>query len=151
MSIAIKAIGPGRYEVTGRLAIKGLTRDVVAPVIFKQDGGTTVASGNLNMQNADMFDVAAHPTARFESTAVKFDGDKLAEVQGRLTLKGKTHPITLSARQFRCYDNPMLKRQVCGGDFEATIDRTQWDLGYRTQMGMVKDVRLLITAEGVRE
>ena len=49
MSIAIKAIGPGRYEVTGRLAIKGLTRDVVAPVTFKQDGGTTVASGTLSI------------------------------------------------------------------------------------------------------
>lgn len=112
---------------------------------------TGVPGLDKHMQNADLFDVTAHPTARFESTALKFDGDKLTEVQGRLTLKGKTHPVTLSARQFGCYDHPMLKREVCGGDFEATIDRTLWDLGYGTQMGMTKDVRLLITAEGVRQ
>ena len=48
-SSAIKATGPGRYEVAGRLAIKGLTQDVVAPVTIKQDGGTTVASGTLSI------------------------------------------------------------------------------------------------------
>lgn len=48
-SSAIKAAGPGRYEVAGRLAIKGLTRDVVAPVTLKQDGGTTVATGTLSI------------------------------------------------------------------------------------------------------
>lgn len=48
-STAIKATGPGRYEVAGRLAIKGFTQDVVAPVTIEQNGGTTVASGTLSI------------------------------------------------------------------------------------------------------
>ena len=112
---------------------------------------TGVEALDKHMQNKDLFDVAAYPTVRFESTALKFDGPKLAEVQGRLTMKGKTHPVTLIARQFGCYDHPMIKREVCGGDFDALIDRTQWDLGYGVQMGMTKEVRLRITAEGVRQ
>ena len=46
-STAIKAVGPGRYEVAGRLSIKGLSRDVLVPVAMTQSAGTTVATGTL--------------------------------------------------------------------------------------------------------
>jgi polyisoprenoid-binding protein YceI len=38
-----------------------------------------------------------------------FDGDKLKEVTGQLTLNGKTHPITIKANKFTCYESPMLQ------------------------------------------
>jgi len=34
----------------------------------------------------------------------------------------------LKATNFNCYDSPMLKREVCGGDFEATLDRSQFGM-----------------------
>jgi len=46
-SSAIKASGPGRFEVTGRLAIKGVQRDVTVPVQLAQAGGTSTASGSF--------------------------------------------------------------------------------------------------------
>lgn len=52
-----------------------------------------------------------------------FNGDKVSAVVGDLTLLGKTHTVTLSANNFGCYDNPMLKREVCGGDFRNTVQR----------------------------
>lgn len=46
-STAIKSLGGGRYEVAGKLVIKGQSRDVTVPVSFAQNGAVTVASGVL--------------------------------------------------------------------------------------------------------
>ena len=44
-SSAIKAVGAGKFEVAGKLSIKGSSRDVVVPVALTQAGGTTTATG----------------------------------------------------------------------------------------------------------
>ena len=64
-----------------------------------------------------------------------FNGDKVSEVHGKLTLKGKTHPVVLKAMKFNCYINPLFKREVCGGDFETNILRSQWDILWGLQFG----------------
>lgn len=46
-SSAIKTVGAGKYEVAGRLSIKGLAQDVVVPVTLAQAGTTTIASGSF--------------------------------------------------------------------------------------------------------
>jgi polyisoprenoid-binding protein YceI len=72
-------------------------------------------------------------------------------VAGTLTLLGKTLPVTLKATQFNCYLNPMFKREVCGGDFEATIQRSQWGMGWGLNMGVPDNVRLLVQVEAIRQ
>lgn len=104
-----------------------------------------------HLQSADLFDAAKHPTIKFVSDKFSFNGDKVSEVTGQLTLLGKTAPITLKATQFNCYDSPMLKREVCGGDFEATIDRTQWGMNYGVEWGFPKNVRLVVQIEAVKQ
>ena len=94
---------------------------------------------------------AKHPTIKFTSDKFSFNGDNVSEVTGQLTLLGKTAPVTLKANQFTCYQSPMLKREVCGGDFEATIDRTQWGLDYGMGMVAGKEVKLIATVEAVRQ
>lgn len=49
-SSAIKAAGPGRFEVAGKLAIKGVLRDVTVPVQVVQSGGTSTASGSFTIK-----------------------------------------------------------------------------------------------------
>ncbi len=44
-SSAIKNLGGGKFEVAGKLAIKGNVRDAVVPVSLSQNGGTTTANG----------------------------------------------------------------------------------------------------------
>ena len=46
-STAIKALGAGKYEVAGKLAIKGQSRDVTVPLAMSQNGATTTATGVL--------------------------------------------------------------------------------------------------------
>ena len=116
---------------------------------------TSVNSGtpafDKHLQSADLFNAAQHPTMKFVADKFVFNGDKVASVEGQLTLQGKTGPLTLKANQFNCYDSPMLKREVCGGDFEATIDRTQWGMNYGVEWGFPKNVRLIAQIEAVKQ
>jgi polyisoprenoid-binding protein YceI len=45
VSGGIKSIGNGRYEATGKMTIKGKTRDVVAPFSAKADAGHLLIDG----------------------------------------------------------------------------------------------------------
>ena len=106
---------------------------------------------NKHLQSADLFDTAKFPTATFKSDKFSFNGDKVSEVTGTLTLLGKTQPVTLKANNFNCYDHPMIKREVCGGDFETTLDRTQFGMNYGIDWGFPKSVRLVIQVEAVKQ
>ena len=46
-SSAIKAAGPGRFEVAGKLSIKGTVRDITVPVQLTQAGATSTATGSF--------------------------------------------------------------------------------------------------------
>ena len=46
-SSALKGLGGGRYEINGKLSIKGSVRDIVVPVSLTQAAGTSLASGSL--------------------------------------------------------------------------------------------------------
>ncbi len=116
---------------------------------------TSISSGtpafDKHLQSADLFNAAQHPKISFVSDKFVFNGDKVSEVSGQLTLLGKTGPVTFKANQFNCYQSPMLKREVCGGDFEATIDRTQWGMNYGVDWGFAKNVRLVVQVEAVKQ
>jgi polyisoprenoid-binding protein YceI len=50
-STRIRDIGEGRYEIAGRLALKGIARDVVVPVTLKKDAsGNSVAEGQFTLK-----------------------------------------------------------------------------------------------------
>ena len=49
-SSAIKGLGGGKFEVTGKLAVKGNTRDAVIPVTLTQTGATTTANGVFTLK-----------------------------------------------------------------------------------------------------
>lgn len=106
---------------------------------------------NKHLQSADLFDAAKYPTIKFSGDKFTFAGDKVTAIAGNLTLLGKTQPVTLKANQFNCYQSPMLKREVCGGDFEATIDRTAFGMAYGIDWGFPKDVKLVIQVEAVKQ
>jgi polyisoprenoid-binding protein YceI len=112
---------------------------------------TGVEPFNKHLQSEDFFDAAKFPTATFVADKFVFNGDKVAEVSGNLTLRGKTNPITLKAVRFNCYENPMLKREVCGGDFEATIKRSQFGVNWGLTMGVADETKLTIQVEAVKQ
>jgi len=101
------------------------------------------------VQSKDFFNVAEFPTGRFVADQINFDGDKVIEVAGTLTLMGQPRPIRLRANRFNCYLSPLLNRQVCGGDFETTVERSQWGITWGLNFGFENKVRLLVQVEAV--
>lgn len=112
---------------------------------------TGTAAFDKHLNSPDLFNTAQHPKARFVSDKFVFNGDQVAEVSGQFTFMGQTQPLTLKASRFNCYENPMLKREVCGGDFSATVDRTAHGMNYGIQYGFPKEVRLVIQVEAVKQ
>ncbi|HLS56899.1 MAG TPA: YceI family protein [Zeimonas sp.] len=110
-----------------------------------------IADFDKHLKTADFLDSARVPKARFVGTQFSFDGDKVTAVTGDLTLLDKTLPITLKATNFNCYDSPILKARVCGGDFEAVIKRSRWGMSWGIDKGIPDDVRLLIQIEAVQK
>ena len=50
-STKIRDVGEGRYEIAGRLALKGKAHDVVVPVTLKKDAaGNSVAEGQFTLK-----------------------------------------------------------------------------------------------------
>ncbi len=111
---------------------------------------TGVGPFNEHLRGKDFFNALQFPTATFVADRMTFSGDRVTEVPGTLTMLGKALPVTLKATTFNCYDNPMLKREVCGGDFETTIKRSQWGMTYGLP-GIPDDVRLVIQVEAVKQ
>jgi polyisoprenoid-binding protein YceI len=53
-STSIKGLGGDRYEISGKLTLKGVTRDVVVPIAFKKDSsGNSVAEGSFPLKRND--------------------------------------------------------------------------------------------------
>ncbi|WP_342621100.1 YceI family protein [Rhodoferax sp. GW822-FHT02A01] len=116
---------------------------------------TSVSTGteafNKFLQGFEIFDSATYPTAKFMGDKFSFSADNVSEVAGTLTLLGKTNPVVLKANQFRCYRSPVYLREVCGGDFEATIDRVDWGMNYGLIFGFPRTVHLVIQVEAIKQ
>jgi polyisoprenoid-binding protein YceI len=54
VSSAIRDLGGGKYEVAGKLTLKGITRDAVVPIALGKDAsGNSVAEGSFTVKRLD--------------------------------------------------------------------------------------------------
>lgn len=143
----------GRFDrKEGTVQIDRAAKTGKAELTFDMSSiSTGVPQLDRHLSSKDFFNVAEQPNAKFVGDKFIFDGDKLSAVAGHLTLMSKTRPVTLKATRFNCYVNPMLKREVCGGDFEATIQRSEWGISYGLPAPVSDEVRLLIQVEAIKQ
>ena len=135
--------GTVQFDRAGKSGKAEITIDIASV-------STGVGPLDGHLKSKDFFNAAEFASAKFVSDKFVFDGDKVSEVSGSLTMLGKSNPVTLKATNFNCYQNPMLKREVCGGDFETTITRSQWGMSYGLP-GIPDNIRLLIQIEAVKQ
>jgi polyisoprenoid-binding protein YceI len=100
---------------------------------------------NQHIQAADFLDTGNFGTATFKSTSVKFDGDKVVSVEGNLTLKGVTKPVTLTVTGFKAGEN-MMKKQAVGADATTKIKRSEFNMN-KYVPNVSDDVTLTIALE----
>ena len=107
------------------------------------------AERDKHLRSDDFLNVAEHPTATFESTAVEMTGDDTANITGNLTLNGVTKPVVLDAKFIGEGDDPWGGYRA---GFSGTTTLTLKDFDISRDLGpAAQDVELIITVEGVRQ
>jgi len=84
-------------------------------------------NGMVNhLKNPDFFDVKKFPFSIIAITRVDSTNNENKTVTGNLTIKGITHPVTFPARI-------EVKSGIVKADGRLLIDRTKWDVRYRSR------------------
>ena len=97
------------------------------------------------LKGAGWFDVGRYPTITFRSQRFLFEQDRLAAIEGELTMLGVAQPMRLEIAWIKCGLNPASRKWRCGADASGTLQRSRF--GMRTGLPFVGDeVRLRIQA-----
>ena len=138
-----KTTGTVTYDKVAKTGSVDITIDMKSV-----DTGSNLFNGHI--QGADFLDTAAFPTATFKSTKVVFDGDKPASIEGNLTIKGVTKPVTLKVTHFVNMEHPMAKKDAIGANATTVIKRTEFNAGkYAPAVG--DDVSISISIEAIKQ
>jgi polyisoprenoid-binding protein YceI len=136
--------GTVRFDAAQRLLEVAITVDMASV-------STGFAPFDNVLRSGRLLGVAEHPSGTFVARQTIWDaaGRAPAEVRGEITLRGTTRPLTLVTRRWFCGNNPLFGREVCGGDFEATLSRSAFGISFASTMA--EDlVRLQMQIEAVR-
>jgi len=110
---------------------------------------TGFAKRDKHLKGPDFFNSAEFPTISYKSTAVNFNGDAPASVEGNLTIMGVSKPVTLDINAFHCGTHPMNKKDVCGADASTQIKRSDFGINYGLP-AIGDDVKLVFEIEAVK-
>lgn len=137
----------GFYMLDGELKYnpqqKTASITIAIPTMSIQTGNKIF---DKHMFGKEILNAAKYPNIVFKSKKWHFANGKPQQIEGELEMLGKTNPVVLQVKRFNCYHHPMFKRDVCGGDFSAEIDRSLWGINYLLKP-MGKTVSLSIQAE----
>lgn len=138
-------------KTTGKVVLdKAAKTGAVDIVIDTRSVNTGYPTFNEHIQGEDFLDTAKYPTATFKSTKVVFEGDKPVAIEGNLTLKGVTRPVTLTVTSFQAMPHPMLKKDALGANATTTVKRSEFNAGkYAPHVG--DEVRIDIAIEAIKE
>lgn len=103
------------------------------------------------LRDEDWFNVAQFPTMTFKGDRLRFEGDRLVGVDGTLTLRGVTRPVSLKVDQFRCAMHPLRKREACGADASTMIKRNDFGITKFPVAVLGDDVKIAIQIEALIE
>lgn len=101
------------------------------------------------LRGSSLLAVESFPAVYFIARNASWQDGRLLELSGEITLRGISRPLSLRALRFGCGFNPLFRREVCGGDFEGRIKRSEFDMTLALPL-VADEVRLLVQVEGVR-
>jgi len=105
--------------------------------------------------SAEFFDVANTPNIEFRSTSVRRGADDSVQVDGELTVKGITQPVTATGTLTGPVADVMGNDRV-GVELEADVDRSLYDLNWNAPLpkggeALGKKVTLAVHLEFIRQ
>jgi polyisoprenoid-binding protein YceI len=90
------------------------------------------AALRAHLLGPEFFDAEHHPEITFRSTSIHLTDDDRAEVQGELTMRGVTHPVSAVGQ----YAGPRVSSfgELVGLELHTSIDRRVFGFDWQMQM-----------------
>ncbi len=105
---------------------------------------------STHAKGKDMFNAAQFPSITYVGKSMRFNGEQPVSVEGELTLLGVTKPVTLTINKFKCIQDAMSKKEICGADASAEFKRSDFGLNFALNWGFSPDVKLAIQVEAMK-
>jgi polyisoprenoid-binding protein YceI len=111
---------------------------------------------DAHLRSGDFFGVDEHPTISFRSTAVRPGDGDIWKVDGDLTIRGITRPITVDVEFLGAAIDPWGNQRIGFSGVVPEVNREDWGLNWNAALEtggflLSKTVRLEIEAELVRK
>jgi len=95
-----------------------------------------------DLRASNFLEVDKYPTMTFKSTKIEAAGQDRYTLTGDLTIKGNTHPVTLSVVRLGEFNDPMMGHRI-GYSAEGRINRKDFGLMFN----MMLDGKLIVSEE----
>jgi polyisoprenoid-binding protein YceI len=124
----VKGVFP---KVTGTLRLdeKNVSKSSVDISIIAASINTNDGKRDDHLRNEDFFDVAQYPTITFKSKEVSKTATGYA-VNGELTMKGVTKPVTIPFTMSAPKEHPMAPLIVMGVEGTLAVNRRDYNITY---------------------
>ena len=142
----------GRFNETGgkiTLDPKSADGGRIAVVIQTASISTGLAELEKHLRSKDFFDADRYPQISFNSDKLTFIGEKLAAVDGKLTMHGITKPVRLTVDRFNCGVNPISMKNVCGANAVGTLKRSDFGIDKYAPL-LADEVKVVIQIEATK-
>ena len=125
------------------------------------EGTTNVASIDVNeenlsahLQSPDFFDAEQYPELRFTAEDSGLDGDGKVSVDGELTIKGVTQPVTVTGTVTAPMADPYGTERI-GLNLTTKVDRTNFGINWNNPLpsgepSLANDVTILAELQFVK-
>ena len=148
----------------GIVTQRGRFADVRGSIVIDRDGergsielvidARSIDSGwNLRdafLRGTSMLDASRHPAIRFQSQRLSFESGTLQRVDGALTLRGVTRPVTLTIQRLACRDGE--RDAHCDAHATASIRRSDFGMeSYAPLLGDDVELDFFVAARRSRE
>jgi polyisoprenoid-binding protein YceI len=144
---------------------RGKINSTSGTIVYDKEAGTGTVDVQMDMttidfghdklnghaSSPDMFDVQKFPQATYRGKFVATPNGQPTQIDGELTLHGVTKPVKLKINTFKCISDMQTKKERCGADASATINREDFGVSYGKNLGFSQEVKLLIQVEALRQ
>ena len=120
------------HEIGAELAVDGERASLTGTA---QVASVDVRDENLSahLHSPDFFDAERHPELRFTAEDIRLDGDGELSVDGELTIKGVSKPVTVSGTLSGPIADPYGNERL-GLTLTTSVDRSEFGLDWNTPL-----------------
>lgn len=142
----------GRFNKTsGHIQLDREAKTARAEIVIDANSIDTGLEDLENrLRKPDFFDVEQHPTLTFKGSRSTFEGNNLKTLDGDLTIRGETRPVTITINRFICGQRPGAKKAQCGADAVTSIKRSDFGMKYGLPI-LGDEIKILLEIEAYKD